>query len=51
MIIDEGPRSAEDRRLYHSHPQLGQETVHSINELDHVGLAHPQHHERYDGSG
>jgi|WetSurMetagenome_2_1015567.scaffolds.fasta_scaffold08404_3 response regulator RpfG family c-di-GMP phosphodiesterase len=43
--------SVEDRRLYHSHPQLGQETVHFISKLDHVGLLIRSHHERYDGNG
>jgi response regulator RpfG family c-di-GMP phosphodiesterase len=41
----------EEKRLYRSHPQLGQETVHFINRLDQVGLIIRSHHERYDGHG
>ncbi|HPC74091.1 MAG TPA: response regulator [Syntrophales bacterium] len=43
--------TAEERRLYQQHPLFGQETVHFISRLDHVGLLIRSHHERYDGQG
>ena len=43
--------NTEERRLYRKHPQLGQETVHFISKLDHVGLLIRSHHERFDGQG
>jgi response regulator RpfG family c-di-GMP phosphodiesterase len=41
----------DEKRLYRRHPQLGQETVHFISKLDHVGILIRTHHERFDGQG
>lgn len=43
--------TVEEKALFQSHPQEGQNIVRFIKNLDHVGLMIRSHHERYDGSG
>jgi len=43
--------STEERDTFKNHPVLGQETIHFINRLAHVGILIRTHHERYDGRG
>jgi len=43
--------SAEERDTFKNHPIYGQETLHFINKLTHVGILIRTHHERYDGRG
>jgi response regulator RpfG family c-di-GMP phosphodiesterase len=43
--------TSDEKKLYRKHPHLGQETVHFISKLDHVGILIRTHHERFDGQG
>lgn len=40
-----------EQEMYRKHTLIGQETVHFINDLNHVGLLIRSHHEQYDGEG
>lgn len=43
--------TSEEKALFQSHPEEGQNIVRFIKNLDHVGLMIRSHHEHYDGSG
>jgi response regulator RpfG family c-di-GMP phosphodiesterase len=43
--------TAEEKKVFESHPRYGHETVYFIKRLDHVGIMVRTHHERYDGRG
>jgi response regulator RpfG family c-di-GMP phosphodiesterase len=43
--------TTEERNAFKNHPVYGQETIHFINRLTHVGILIRTHHEKYDGEG
>jgi len=43
--------TTEERKTFKNHPIYGQETLHFINRLTHVGILIRTHHEKYDGEG
>lgn len=52
ILRQEGPLTAEQRKLIRNHPERGVELVRSVRALDEAVLDYiKHHHERYDGTG